>query len=154
MIDDPPFDDGAFHVTVACVLPAVADTLVGVPGVVGGGAGVTAVDAFDDAPSPTELVAETVNVKEVPLTSVVKVAVRVWPLTVTIWPPGLAVTVYAVIVDPPVDAGALQVTVACVLPAVAVRLVGAPGTVIGVTALEATEAALVPTLLVAVTVKV
>ena len=56
------------------------------------------------------------------------------------------------IVEPPVDDGALQVTVACVLPAVAETLVGAPGTVVGVTALDAEEAALLPLALVAVTV--
>ena len=52
------------------------------------------------------------------------------------------------------DDGAVQVTVACVLPAVAVMLVGVPETVAGVTALEAEEAALSPLALVAVTVKV
>ena len=61
---------------------------------------------------------------------------------------------YPVIIEPPVDDGALQVTVACVLPAVAVTLIGAPGMVAGVTALEAEEAALLPLVLVAVTVNV
>ena len=42
----------------------------------------------------------------------VNVAVKVVPLTVTVWPPGLAVTVYPVTTDPPVDDGPLQVTVA------------------------------------------
>ena len=57
----------------------------------------------------------------------------------------------------PLAEGAVHETVALVLAAVAVTLVGAPGTVAGmagVTELEATEAAPVPTALVAVTVKV
>ena len=57
----------------------------------------------------------------------------------------------------PLADGAVHETVALALPAVAVTLVGAPGTVAGmtgVTELEAAEAAPVPTALVAVTVKV
>jgi hypothetical protein len=42
-------------------------------------------------------------------------------------PPGLDVTVYPVIVAPPFDAGAANVTDACASPAVAVPIVGAPG---------------------------
>ena len=48
----------------------------------------------------------------------------------------------------------MNVTLACALPAVAVPMLGAPGTVAGVTLFEAAEAAPVPTALVAVTVKV
>ena len=54
-------------------------------------------------------------------------------------------------------AGAVKVTVALALPAVAVPIVGAPGAVAaaaGVTLFEAEDAALVPTALVAVTVNV
>jgi hypothetical protein len=54
-------------------------------------------------------------------------------------------------------AGAVKVTVALALPAVAVPMVGAPGTVAlatGVTLLEAADAGPVPSALVAVTVKV
>ena len=58
------------------------------------------------------------------------------------------------IVEPPLDVGAVQVTVAWPLPAVAATLVGAPGAAAGVTLLEAAEAAPVPAELVAVTVKV
>ena len=82
------------------------------------------------------------------------------PLTTTgdiapvpVAPPGLAVTVYEVMALPPVP-GAVKVTEACALPAVAVPMVGAPGTVAGVTLLDAADAAPVPTLFVAVTVKV
>jgi hypothetical protein len=47
-----------------------------------------------------------------------------------------------------------NVTVACALPAVAVPIVGALGTVAGITPFDAAEAGPVPTALVAVTVKV
>ena len=50
--------------------------------------------------------------------------------------------------------GAVNVTVAWVSPRVAVPMVGAPGTVAGVTADVALDAELVPTALAAVTVKV
>ena len=55
------------------------------------------------------------------------------------------------IADPPLLAGAVQRTVAEALARVAVPIVGAPGTVAGVTAADSAEAALVPTALVAVT---
>ena len=59
--------------------------------------------------------------------------------------------------EPPLLAGAVQVTVAEALPAVAVPMVGAPGTVagaVGVTEFDGAEAAPVPTELIAATVKV
>ena len=59
--------------------------------------------------------------------------------------------------DPPSDAGADQLTTACASPARAVTPVGAPGAeaaLVGTTAFEAAEAALVPTAFVAVTVNV
>jgi hypothetical protein len=68
-------------------------------------------------------------------------------------PLGLAVTVYPVIVAP-LLAGAVQMTVACVLPALAATVVGTPGAVDGVTEFDAVDCALVPTLLVAVTLNV
>ena len=55
---------------------------------------------------------------------------------------------------PPSDDGALHATAAWVLPAVALTPVGAPGTVAGVTALEASEGRLGPAPFVAVTVNV
>jgi hypothetical protein len=48
----------------------------------------------------------------------------------------------------------VKLTVALLLPAVAMLIVGAPGTVAGVTLLDATDTAPVPTPFVAVTVKV
>jgi len=64
------------------------------------------------------------------------------------------VTVYPVIADPPVEAGACHVRTACAFPSVAERDVGAPGTVRGVIAAEATEASDEPAIFVATTVKV
>jgi hypothetical protein len=55
---------------------------------------------------------------------------------------------------PPFDAGGVKLTVARVLPGVALTPVGAPGTVAGVTGLEAPEGGPVPAVFVAVTVKV
>ncbi len=52
------------------------------------------------------------------------------------------------------DAGAVNATDTCWLPGVAEPIVGAPGTVLGVTEAEADEATLVPTEFVAVTVNV
>ena len=79
------------------------------------------------------------------------------PATVALAPAGLEVTVYEVMALPPLLAGALQETDAEALPAVAVTAVGAPGTVAGatgVTLLDASEGALLPTALLATTVKV
>jgi hypothetical protein len=55
---------------------------------------------------------------------------------------------------PPFDTGAVQLTVACAFPPVALTAVGAPGTVAGVTLLDGADAAPMPTLLLALTVKV
>ena len=84
------------------------------------------------------------------------VALDVVPLgVVAVRPPGDEVTVYEVIGLPPLEAGAVQLTVASALPAAAVTPVGAPGTVAeGVTAFDAAEAGPAPTLLAAVTEKV
>ena len=58
------------------------------------------------------------------------------------------------IAKPPLLAGAVKATLAEALPAVATGEVGAPGTVAGVTAADAADAAPGPTAFVAVTVKV
>ena len=74
---------------------------------------------------------------------------------VAVMPPGEEVTVYPVIVAPPVLVGAVKLTVALPLLPLAEIPVGAPGAIAaGVTADDALEAAPVPTELVAVTVKV
>jgi hypothetical protein len=79
---------GAVKLTVALLFPAVAVPIVGAPGTV---AGVTLLEAAEDEPVPTPLVAVTVKVYGVPLVN---------PLTMrglappeTVWPPGVEVTV-------------------------------------------------------------
>ena len=69
-------------------------------------------------------------------------------------PPGDEVTVYPVIALPPLDPGALQLTIDEALAIVPETLVGAPGTVLGVTPKDAAEAAEFPAALVATTVNV
>jgi hypothetical protein len=59
-----------------------------------------------------------------------------------------------VIAEPPLETGAENVIVACPLPCVAVPIVGAPGTVAGITELLVAEEILVPFAFVAVTVNV
>ena len=57
---------------------------------------------------------------------------------------------------PPLLVGAVKLTVACVLPPIAVPIIGAPGTTIavGVTLLDIADASPVPIALVAFTVQV
>ena len=55
---------------------------------------------------------------------------------------------------PPSYDGAVQLTLACAFPADAETAVAAPGTVIGVTLLDASDAGPLPAALVAVTVNV
>jgi hypothetical protein len=65
-----------------------------------------------------------------------------------------SVTVYPLIAVPPVFDGAVQLTVADVLPLVTEPIAGAPGTPTGVTLAEALENAPVPTTFMAATVNV
>jgi len=119
---------GAIQLTVATAFPAAALTDVGAPGAVGAGPlGVTALDAADSALFPTPLVACTVNVYAVPFVRPLIVVLIIDVVAVTL--PGVDVTVYPVIADPPLLPGAVQVTVAWPLPAVALTDVGAPGAV-------------------------
>ncbi|MNU98234.1 hypothetical protein D3C71_883390 [compost metagenome] len=91
-----------------------------------GDAGITLLDAADASPVPAALLAVMVKVYATPLVKPVTVTGEPAPVAVT--PPGLAVTVYTVMALPPVKDGDANVTVAWVLPAVAVPMVGAPGT--------------------------
>jgi hypothetical protein len=119
--------------------------------------GVTSALGADAAEIPTALVAVTLNVYAVPLARPVTVAV-VAPVVVALFPPGLAVTVYPVIGDPPSLAGAAQDTTAWASPGVAVTPVGAVGTVdagaVGMTPVNGSDAGEVPAALVAVIVNV
>ena len=58
------------------------------------------------------------------------------------------------IAEPPFDAGAVQVTVACAFPGVAITFVGAPEGPAGDTEVEALDATLLPIAFSALTVKV
>jgi hypothetical protein len=58
VIAAPPFD-GAVQETVACPLPAAADTPVGAPGTV---EGIAEAEAVEAEPVPDTFVAVTVNV--------------------------------------------------------------------------------------------
>jgi hypothetical protein len=82
------------------------------------------------------------------------VIVKFVAVEVAVCPPGLAVTVYKIIGDPPFEAGADQETLTLPFPIVPATLVGASGTVAGVTELLVEDGVLVPTAFVAVTVKV
>src|SRR5438132_1338420 len=151
----PPSLAGAVQETDAEALPAVAVTPVGAPGTVAGAFGVTLLDASEGALLPTAFVAMSVEERRVGLLRPVSVADV--PATVALAPAGLEVTVYEVMALPPSLAGAVQETDAEALPAVAETAVGAPGTVAGatgVTLLDASEEALLPTAFVAMTVKV
>ena len=75
------------------------------------------------------------------------------PLEVHVAVPLLGFTVYDVMGPPPVDAGAVQLTVAAALPGFATTAVGAPGRPM-VTAAEAAELGPLPSAFVPNTVKV
>src|ERR1700687_6300943 len=147
---EPPVEVGAVQLTVAWALPRTALTLVGAPG---GPSGVTLFDCAEAVPVPTLLMAATVNVYAVPLARPVTIWVVAVELNVVaVWAvaPMYGVTVYPVTGLPPFPTGAVQLTVACALPAVADTPVGASGSVAGGTALEI-PADPTPTALVAVT---
>jgi hypothetical protein len=123
--------------------------MVGAPGTV---AGTTELLVAEAILVPSALVAVTVNVYVTPLVNPVIVIGELPPLAVN--PPGLEVTVYEVIVEPPLNPGAENVIVASPFPRVAVPIIGASGTVAGVTELLDADALPVPAPFVAVTVNV
>jgi hypothetical protein len=111
VIAELPLFVGAVHVTIAEVFPPVAVPMVGAPGIVGG-EGVTCADAADAADIPIAFVAVTVNVYTVPFVRPVTVAEVLNPDAVAVIAPGLDVTVYPVIADPPLLLGTDHDTVA------------------------------------------
>jgi hypothetical protein len=149
VMGEPPLDAGGTKRNVNCPLPGTVALIVGAPGTL---AGVTVFEGADARPVPIEFVAITVKVYAVPFVRPVTVMGDAAPLAAM--PPGDEVAVYDVIAEPPVDAGGVNVTVACAFPAVAVPIVGGPGTAAGVTLFEGVDGGPVPTALVAVTVKV
>jgi hypothetical protein len=120
--------------------------------IVEGVEGIIELEAVLARPVPLAFVAVTVKVYAVPLVSPVTAIGLAEPMAVK--PPGLEVTVYPVIAEPPLLPGDVNVTVALAFPAVAVPIIGGPGTVEGVTEFEAELAGPVPLAFVAVTVKV
>ena len=68
--------------------------------------------------------------------------------------PQLDVTVYCVMVDPPLLTGRSKLIVACPLPRIAWILVGTSGIVAGITTLLTDDISLVPRALVAETLKI
>jgi hypothetical protein len=117
---------------------------------------VTEVDAAEASEVPATFVAVTVNVYAVPPVSPETVMVPAdAPDRVPVFPPGLDVAVYFVIGVPPLDAGAVNATVAVVFPVtVTAPMPGFPGVVNVVTEGDWSEASEVPTPFVAVTVNV
>ena len=135
--------------TVNCPFPAVIPEIVGALGVV---AGETLLEALLETLLPTLFVAVTVKVYAVPLVKPVTTIGDEAPVPVK--PPGVEVTVYPVIAEPPSDAGVVNATETCVFPLVAEPIIGASGTVgpdDGVTLLEAPLEVLLPAEFVATT---
>jgi hypothetical protein len=96
--------------------------MVGAPGTV---AGTTELLVAEEILVPFAFVAVTVKVYAVPLVNPV-IVIGEEPL-VAVNPPGLEVTVYEVIAEPPMFAGGTNVIVASPLPPTATTLVGASG---------------------------
>ena len=132
--------------TAAFATPATACTL---DGALGGPIGITAFDDADGDEVPTAFDAVTEKVYETPLLSPLTVQVSVPPVT-QLLAPGLDVTVYEVIGEPPLKLDAVKTTVACAVPAVATGLVGELGAVAGVNAAVAGDGAPGPLALTAV----
>ena len=86
---------------------------------------VTLAEAAEAGPVPARFVAVTVNAYD-PSARLVIVHVSV-PVAVHVFPPGDAVAVYFVIVEPPFEAGAFQATLTLEPAGVAVTPVEAPG---------------------------
>jgi len=147
--------DGAVQETPICVLPTTPVTAVGTAGAVA--AGVTDEEAVDAELVPTPFVAVTVKVYPVPFVKPVTLQVVV-PVVLQVKLPGVDVTVYPVIADPPFEPGAVQDMAAwLLLPDIPDTPVGAPGADrpdAGVTLEEATDAEPCPAAFVAFTVKV
>ncbi len=150
----PVAPDGMVSLTLPAVEQVTGRLRPGVVPVVQRAIGVGVTDALadDSAELPTTLMAWTVKVYAVPLVRPVTVHGAVVQVPVKL--PGVEIAVYPVIADPPVLDGAVKVTEACVLLAVADTAVGGPGAVGGVTEFDAADSAESPAALVACTVNV
>jgi hypothetical protein len=146
VIVDPPLFTGALKEIVTSLFPLTAVTFVGALGAV---TGVTELLEAEAILVPATLVAVTVNVYAVPFESPVTIRGDEPPVAVC---PRFEVTVYEVIVDPPLFTGGVNEIVASPLPPTATMFVGESGTAEGTTRLLITDTVLVPTAFVAVTV--
>ena len=106
VIAEPPFEAGAVKATLTCPLPAVAVPTVGAPGTV---TGVAEFEADEAELVPVPLVAVTLKVYAVPLVRPVIVIGDDVPVAIIL--PGLDVTLYPVIAEPPFETGAVKVRV-------------------------------------------
>jgi hypothetical protein len=152
VITAPPSLSGAVQDTTDCPLsPFVAETDVGAPATVDG---TTEAEASEAVPVPATFVAVTVNEYEVPLMRPITVQ-NVPRVAVHENPPGFEVTVYAVIDEPPLDAGAVHETTDCPFAAdVAVTAVATPGTPRGISPSDTRDATDEPDTFEAATVNV
>lgn len=153
----PPVEVGAVTEIVAALDDVAAAEVI--PGADGGAAGVVIVDAAAVvAPSPTAFVARVVIVYVVPgdrplIVTALEICATGTVMRIGVPPPdGVAIISYWMIADPPVTVAAPIVTDADVaVAAVADTEAGAPGTVAGVTAADAVDAAEPPLTLFATT---
>lgn len=153
----PPVEVGAVTEIVAALDDVAAAEVI--PGADGGAAGVVIVDAAAVvAPSPTAFVARVVIVYVVPgdrplIVTALEICATGTVMRIGVPPPdGVAIISYSMIADPPVTVAAPIVTDADVaVAAVADTEAGAPGTVAGVTAADAVDAAEPPLTLFATT---
>jgi hypothetical protein len=150
----PPSEAGAVHDTLTDPSPDTPATAVGAPGVVDG---TTPTDACDTAPDPRRFSAVTLNAYDVPFTrpvtcTLVAAPTGCWAAVVHDPPPAATCTTYPVIAEPPV-AGAVHDTSTTVFPDTPVTLVGASGTVDGMTGSLAADTGPVPFTLIALTRK-
>ena len=134
--------------TTADAAPATAPAPEGADGTV---FGVTEDDGEEGADAPAPFVAVAVKVYAVPFVKPLTTHDVAGDVTVHVAPPGDAVTVYDVIGDPPLLAGATTVTLAVSLPGTTYPIDGAPGVVRGVT--EVVAAVEAPAAFTATTVK-
>jgi hypothetical protein len=152
---EPPSFAGAVKEIVASVFPTATVKEVGAFGIVEGIAGA---DATDSAEVPMPFVATALNMYSTPLIKLlmehVVVAESVVHVPDTTLPNVYAVTVYPVMAEPFVLTGASQETVAEVLDATAVTLIGGDGAAFTAMPAEPSEAREVPAVLVADTLNV
>ena len=110
---------------LALALPAVATTLLGALGTVRG-----MTETVPEATlEPAVLVALTEQVYVVPLVRLETVIGLAVPVPVLVVDPVTHEAVYDLMVAPPLEVGAVKAMLAVRLPAVALPMVGAPGTV-------------------------